>query len=115
MTDFSDAISMQEAAGILPGRPHKNTIVRWATRGIYGVKLKTARFAGRRFTRPSWLREFCAAVQAKSPQDTLYDKPAVQHEGFKSPTRAKLAKLGLKYKNRVARPESNAAVDEADG
>ncbi|TWT69345.1 DUF1580 domain-containing protein [Crateriforma conspicua] len=43
-------------------RPHPSTIYRWATRGLKGVKLRTAFAGGHRRTTEQWIREFFANI-----------------------------------------------------
>lgn len=43
-------------------RPHAATLHRWATRGLKGVKLRTAYAGGHRRTTEQWVREFFEAV-----------------------------------------------------
>ena len=62
-----DYITLLEAVPCFLTRPHKNTIVRWATKGVYGVKLKTVRFGGKRLTRRVWVEQFNRAVMGASP------------------------------------------------
>ena len=47
-----------EAGRLFPGRPHHNTVIRWARKGYHGVRLKTFRCGMRTFTTPEWAREF---------------------------------------------------------
>ena len=63
----NDYITLQEAVSFLPSRVHKNTLIRWASKGVYGVKLKTIRYGGKRLTRKVWVEEFNQAMQGASP------------------------------------------------
>jgi hypothetical protein len=60
-------LTLAEAAARSPGRPHKNTVARWASRGVYGVKLRSARIGGKRLVRADWLEDFLARLIAASP------------------------------------------------
>jgi hypothetical protein len=71
----TDYITLLEAVPYFLTRPHKNTIVRWANKGVYGVKLKTIRYGGKRLTRPCWCEDFNRAMQGASP-DVYADSPA---------------------------------------
>jgi hypothetical protein len=77
----TDYITLLEAVPYFLTRPHKNTVVRWANRGVYGVKLKTIRFGGKRLTRPCWVAEFNQAVMGASP-DAYADTsvPTASHQ-----------------------------------
>jgi len=89
-----DYISLQAAAPLFPTRPHKNTIVRWANRGLYGVKLKTVRYGGKRLTRPVWVDEFNVAMLGASPDsfaDSNSPAPTSSHEQAE----AKLDEMGV--------------------
>jgi len=70
-----DYISLSEACKQFPSRPHRNTVIRWASRGCYGVKLKTVRYGGKRLTRPIWVDEFNASLLGASP-DSFADTDA---------------------------------------
>ena len=56
--EATDYITLLEAVPYFLIRPHKNTVVRWADRGVYGVKLKTIRYGGKRLTRKVWVELF---------------------------------------------------------
>ena len=71
----NDYITLLEAVPYFLTRPHKNTIVRWANKGVYGVKLRTIRYGGKRLTRPCWCEDFNRAMQGASP-DVYADSPA---------------------------------------
>jgi hypothetical protein len=76
----TDYITLLEAVPYFLTRPHKNTIVRWANKGVYGVKLKTIRYGGKRLTRPCWVEEFNRAVQGASPDVYAGDSaPTTSH------------------------------------
>jgi len=88
----TDYISLREACKFFPSNPHKNTVIRWANRGVYGVKLKTVRFAGKRLTRKVWVDEFSVAIMGASP-DSYADSavPTTSHAAAE----AKLDSLGV--------------------
>lgn len=56
----SDLIPFQQAAALLPGRPHIATLHRWRLHGVRGRKLPTVLVGGRRFVSrqvlAAWLR-----------------------------------------------------------
>ncbi|QDV45779.1 hypothetical protein Enr13x_56590 [Stieleria neptunia] len=47
-------------------RPHVATLHRWASRGLKGVRLRTAYAGGHRRTTEKWIREFFEAVTASA-------------------------------------------------
>ena len=53
-----DFISLRNSCEMYPSTPSVHTVIRWATKGINGRKLKTAKFAGRRLTTIEWVNEF---------------------------------------------------------
>ncbi|NOY41188.1 MAG: DUF1580 domain-containing protein [Planctomycetes bacterium] len=57
-----DPLTLIEASKILPGRPHRNTLIRWCDSGVNGIRLKSFRVGRRRCTTMPWLEEFLAAV-----------------------------------------------------
>jgi hypothetical protein len=87
-----DYITLLEAVPCFLTRPHKNTIVRWATKGVYGVKLKTVRFGGKRLTRRAWVDQFNESVMGASP-DSYAD---VEPSAAAKKAAKKLDKLGIK-------------------
>jgi hypothetical protein len=87
-----DFITLTESAPLFPTRPHKNSIVRWASRGCYGVKLKTVRFGGKRLTRPIWVEEFNHAVMRTTPD--VYAASSAPTAAHQHAT-AKLDEMGI--------------------
>jgi hypothetical protein len=60
----SDLIPLQDAAALVPGRPHHSTLWRWTEFGLAGVKLPTTEAGGRRFVTVTAIDAFLAAVSA---------------------------------------------------
>ena len=65
--DFDELIAFREVPELLPsrrlGRPLCLSTVRiWATRGLRGVRLKSVRIGGIRYTSEAWLRDFIRAT-----------------------------------------------------
>ena len=58
-------LTIEEAAKIVPGNPHKNTLTRWMTRGLRGVRLQSWKLAGRRVTTVAALDAFFGATAEK--------------------------------------------------
>ena len=61
------AISLREAAKLLPGNPSRTTLSRWTHHGVRGVKLATILVGGRRYTTRDELERFIAASSEQSP------------------------------------------------
>jgi Protein of unknown function (DUF1580) len=59
-----NVITMTEAPGHIPGRPHSATIWRWWNRGIEGIKLETFMVGGRRFTSTEAITRFIKRTTA---------------------------------------------------
>lgn len=55
-------------------RPHRATLLRWATRGVKGHRLQAERLAGRWYTTPRAIEEFLR--QASRPGDQGLASPA---------------------------------------
>jgi hypothetical protein len=71
----NDYITLLEAAPLFLTRPHKNTVVRWANKGCYGIKLRTVRYGGKRLTKKNWVEKFNQAVLGATP-NVYADSPA---------------------------------------
>ena len=54
-------VTLIEATKLLPGRPHPNTLRRWASEGCDGTRLRTWKVGGRRVTSKEALEEFILA------------------------------------------------------
>jgi hypothetical protein len=72
-------ITVVEACKILPGRPHRNTIIRWFDRGYRGVRLKCWRCGNRRVTSISAIDEFIAATTGSQGPVPTSTSPGHQH------------------------------------
>ena len=63
-------LSLSEAAAVMPGRPVcRQTVYRWAFRGIRGIKLETWTVGGGRHTSREAIGRFLAALNAPSSSD----------------------------------------------
>jgi hypothetical protein len=82
--DSQALITFQEAAKILPGRPHYSTLWRWATSGLDGVRLRSVRVGRKRATTVAWLMEF---FQRREPPDAS-DRPRTQRQRERAIQRA---------------------------
>ena len=78
-------LSITEAARVLPGHPHNNSVRRWMLTGCYGVKLRSVRFGGKRFTTEQWCHEFTEAVTTH-----INGQPSEHHKA-----EAKLDSMGV--------------------
>lgn len=63
--DREELIRLTEA--VFPGRPHYCTKVRWATRGVRGVRLETVLLGGVRHTSAEAIQRFHAKING-APQ-----------------------------------------------
>ena len=54
--------TLTEAAQTGPVRRHVSSLVRWAKKGVRGVRLETIKIAGRRFTSKEAMRRFVLAT-----------------------------------------------------
>jgi len=89
-------LTVREAAARIPGRGkantlHPSTIVRWATRGVGGVKLETVRIGGMLYTSTEAISRFVAAANNHSTH-TDSPKPARSKPRH---VRTRLNKAGL--------------------
>ena len=60
-------LTLSQAAQIMPGRPHRNTIARWMTRGYAGVKLASWRCGHRSVTTKQAIEDFIRAITGAEP------------------------------------------------
>jgi uncharacterized protein DUF1580 len=61
-------LTLSEASHYFPGRPHRNTIIRWCNRGYAGVKLASWRCGNRRVVTAESIENFIqATTKAKDP------------------------------------------------
>ncbi len=81
LTLSGPTLTLKDAAATFPGSPVcYETIRRWATRGIKGVKLETARIGGRRMTTVEACREF---VERLTEVDNPEPEPVTEKERMK--------------------------------
>ena len=83
-------LSPTEASKIIPGRPHKNTVRRWMSKGYDGVILPSFRIAGRRFTTQESVEEFVSTLMGK---DSIGDQRPTSTAHVESENR--LGELGV--------------------
>jgi hypothetical protein len=55
-------LSLRQAAELLPGKPNRSTMHRWAHHGVRGVRLATILIGGRRYTTREAIEQFVAAL-----------------------------------------------------
>jgi len=60
---IGELIPLAKVSALLPTRPHRSTIFRWAAKGVEGVRLQSVSVGGTRCTTQQWLLEFFRAVQ----------------------------------------------------
>jgi hypothetical protein len=60
---------LAKASPDVPGRPHTSTLVRWALRGVKGIKLETVVIGGRRYTSVEAIERFITRLSM--PQASL--------------------------------------------
>lgn len=89
-----DYLTLSQAAGTLPGRPHLSTLHRWRLRGVRGVKLRTCLIGGRRFTTQRWLDEFIAATSAAA-DNQVATAPSSSREASIRAAEAELDSAGV--------------------
>ncbi len=61
-TESETLVPFSDAPKVIPGRPHKSQVYRWATAGLRGVKLEWVRCGGRRYTSREALGRFYGAL-----------------------------------------------------
>lgn len=66
-SSLKESLTLIEAAKLLPGRPHANTLRRWATRGYNGVILRTFRVGRRVCTSQAYIEQFMAECSGEEP------------------------------------------------
>jgi len=60
----AELVPLERVPAMLPNRPDRSTVFRWAGRGCSGVKLKTVSVGRTRHTTERWLMQFFADVAA---------------------------------------------------
>jgi len=83
-------ITLLEACAVIPGRPHINTVKRWASRGYAGVILETWKLGQRRVTSIPALDRFFAATT-----DVTDPNPRNSSGGPHRQAEAKLDAMGI--------------------
>jgi hypothetical protein len=53
---------LTKASADVPGSPHTSTLIRWALRGLRGVRLETVLIGGRRYTSVEAIERFLARL-----------------------------------------------------
>jgi len=79
-TDKEHLKPLSRASADVPGNPHCSTLIRWALRGVRGIKLESVVVGGRRFTSVEAIRRF---IQRLSGDQRATPSPLVS-----SPTSA---------------------------
>jgi hypothetical protein len=60
-------LTLSQVAAKCPGRPHKNTVTRWCSKGLHGERLHSVKFGGKRLVRSDWLADFITRLTEASP------------------------------------------------
>jgi hypothetical protein len=81
---------LARASHDVPGHPHISTLLRWALRGVKGVRLETVIIGGRRFTSLEAIRRFVVRLSEPHPEGALQSK-----EGRAERVEAELDKAGI--------------------
>jgi hypothetical protein len=55
---------LAKASVDVPGHPHVSTLMRWALRGVKGIKLETVVVGGRRFTSREAIQRFVSRLNS---------------------------------------------------
>ena len=75
-------VTLTQASGLLPARPHLATIYRWMLRGVRGVTLETCMIGGKRYTSHEALQRFSDSLsnparKAKTPRPSVHRQRAL--------------------------------------
>jgi len=62
--ELADLVTPENICNMIPGRPNRSTVFRWALKGCRGIRLRTLKVGGRRVTSSRWVMEFAEAVEA---------------------------------------------------
>ena len=98
------AINLNQAAKLLPNRPHISTLWRWCRKGVNGVRLDYWRAGRRILTTPEALEQFCARLaeadqdktsQSSDTQVTPRSRTEKQRERDMARAKATLSKAGI--------------------
>ena len=77
LTEADPYLSLDDACGQFPGRPHRATVWRWALKGVSrhgaNIRLRTIICGSRRFTQREWCVEFLSALNADNPSSSADD------------------------------------------
>ena len=87
--------SFNEAAKLLPGRPHISTWHRWRTRGVHGVKLATVKIGGRRMVAADELQRFIEGVTAAADGQSTPVRTSRQRQQSIEAAERELAREGV--------------------
>jgi hypothetical protein len=80
---------LSQAVKALPTRPHVSTVWGWATHGINGVRLETAKIGGRRYTSREALARFVARLSGAPPAPLVHQGGASRRRKALAAERAK--------------------------
>lgn len=98
--DVDGYISLDHAPRLIPGRPHRATVWRWVshgvTRGGNVIRLRSIMSGGRRYTRPDWITDFLARLNADNPtQQPAPSMTPARRQRQAAAAMATLAQMGV--------------------
>jgi hypothetical protein len=76
MVRTADLIPLERVPALLPNRPDRSTVFRWASKGCCGVRLRTVSVGRTRHTTERWLLAFFEEVAAA--RERAGDAPVVR-------------------------------------
>lgn len=88
------AITINQAAQIIPGRPNPATVWRWINTGVRGFRLEAVPCGGRWFTSKEAIDRFLAAMASRAGQDVTVTESAAKKARIKR-AEQKLAAAGI--------------------
>jgi len=96
MVDFQNeqAVTLTQAAKLLPTRPNVATLWRWRTAGVRGVRLETYLSGGRRMTTLESLQRFQDRVTAAADGAPVQSRTPTQRKAAIEAADKELAKAG---------------------
>ena len=70
-TNREKLLTVSAAATLSPGKPHISTVWRWIREGCNGVRLRTIKVGGRRYTSHEALAKFFSEVTEASEREVI--------------------------------------------
>lgn len=88
-------IPLSKASNFFPGRPHRSSMWRFATKGIRGVRLETIVSGGRRYTSREAVLRFVAATTAAANGEPMSVSLSPKRREQKEQAKARLRAAGI--------------------